>query len=325
MYQIIQSIFFLAAALFVLGKTSSWAVHSSIALSRHFRIPELAISFLIVTAISILPETVISVISALQGVPSLGLGTLLGSNVADLTFVFGVVALAARRPVAVDSKYISKDYIFLAFLMLPLILGFTGHFSRFDGIVLITASVLFMYIMLLTAQKDRDKIDKSATQRFSFAGSFAVLIASLILLGIAATFVVAQGEAIANKFLISPALVGLLVVALGTTLPELLFSVRAVREQHSSLALGDIMGTVIIDATFVLGLTAVISPFSFNPRLIIVTGMFMLLAGFVSLGFLRSGRQLTQTEGFLLLLFYAIFIMVEFTLRNWSPLASVAS
>lgn len=322
MDKILWEAFLFVAALAVLGKTSSWAVRSSVSLSHRLGIPELATSFLIVTAISVLPETTISILSALQGVPSLGLGTLLGSNVADLTFVFGVVALLARKPLKVESQFISKDYLFLAFLTLPLILGFTGHYSRFDGIILVGASVAYTLIMLRTARQAQEK-KLANPNHFSLIRALGILALSLILLGVAAHFVVVQGELIANRLFISPALVGLLVVALGTTLPELLFSVRAVRHSHASLALGDIMGTVIVDATLVLGIVAILSPFSFNPRLVIVTGTFMLLAGLFSLGLLRSGKELTKYEAVSLLIFYAIFIVIEFQLRNWTPLIPI--
>lgn len=312
-------LFLLVAALAVLGKTSSWAVRSSVSLSHVLGIPKLVVSFLVVTAISVLPETVISILSALRGVPSLGLGTLLGSNVADLTFVFGIVALLSRKPLKVESNFISKDYLFLAFLLLPLILGFTGHYSRFDGVILIVSSILFGLVMLETARRTHEK-KLTVPNHMSLARAAAVLALSLVFMGTAAHIVVTQGELVATRLFLSPALIGLLVVALGTTLPELLFSVRAVRQSQASLALGDIMGTVIVDATFVLGITAVISPFSFNPRLIIVTGTFMLLAGLFSLGLLRSGKELTKQEGMLLLVFYALFIMIEFSLRNWTPL-----
>jgi cation:H+ antiporter len=315
---VIGESFVLILLLAVVGKSAAWAVRAAIALSRIAGLPELVVSFLVVTAISILPETIISVISALQGLPSLGLGTLLGSNVADLAFVFGAVALLAKKELRVEATFIKKDYLFLSFLILPLALGFTGHFSRFDGYLLIAAALLFFFLM--------SRVDPSGHKRqnhiapLSLLKELAILSGSLLLLGGAGYYTVQYAAGIAQGFGITPALVGLLIVALGTTLPELIFSVRAARHAHASLALGDILGTVIADATLVLGITAAIHPFAFNPRLIIVTGIFMLLAGLFTFHLLRSGRVLTKLEGGLLLFFYALFIMVEFILRDWTPL-----
>lgn len=304
----------------VVGKSASWAVRSAISLSRVFGWSEFTISFLIVTFISILPEAIISVLSALNGTPSLGLGVLWGSNFADLTFVLGVVALVARRPVAVDSVFLKKDYLFLAFLLLPLMLGFTGHFSRLDGILLVAGSALFLREMLREkGLPPRQLNHQNNHSRRSLIWSFGLLTASLLILGVAGHYTVETATGIAQLFGVSAALIGF-IVALGTTAPELLFATNAARKAHPTLALGDILGTVIIDATLVLGIIALIRPFSFNPRIAILTGTFVILAGIFSLSMLRSGRELTKSEGALLLAFYAIFIIVEFILRDWTPL-----
>lgn len=307
----------LIVLLLVMGKSAHWTVGAAMRLSRRFGFSELFVSLFIVTVIAILPEATIAVISALQGVPSLGLGTLLGSNVADLTFVFGMVALLARRDVRVASSFIKNDYLFLAFLMLPLILGFTGSYSRLDGVILIVASMVFFTVMVRSDGMRQRVAREGGTH---FIQSLAVLAGGVLLLALAAQGAVSSATDLAGRLRLNPALIGLLVVALGTTLPELLFSVRAARDERAALALGDILGTVVADASLVLGVVALIHPFSFNPRITILTGSFMLLAGFLSLSFLRSGRMLTKWEGWLLLAFYASFVVIEFVLRDWTPL-----
>lgn len=314
-------IFVLVLLLIVLGKSAAWAVRAAISLSHAFHWPAFAVSVLVV-AVSILPETIISVLAALNGVPALGLGTLLGSNVADLTLVFGVVALFSRRELKVQSAFIKKDHLYLAFLALPLVLGFGGYYSRFDGVLLVASSVLFLWLMLgKTAGSGLLGRGGSpaSINGFTLAKSAAILLAALLALAVSAYYTVEYAVLLAGRLGVAPALIGLLVVALGTTLPELLFSLRAARNAHTTLALGDILGTVIADATLVLGITAIIHPFSFNPRLVVLTGFFMLLAGMFSLSLLRSGKTLTRSEGGLLVVFYAVFIAVEFMLRDWTP------
>jgi len=311
----------LLALIFTVGKSASWAVRAAISLSRSFGLSEFVVSFLIVTVVSVLPEAIVSVLSALRGVPALGLGTLLGSNVADLAFVFGTVAILARRELKVESTFIKKDYLFLAFLLVPLALGFTGHYSRIDGALLVASGLLFLYLILQEKTGSQRKLNNVNGR--SLLKSMTALAASLLLMGTAAHFTIQYAVEIAGGLGVTPALVGLLVVALGTTLPELLFSVRAAQRARSTSALGDILGTVIADVTLVLGVVALIHPFSFNPRLTILTGFFMLLAGIISLSFLRSQRTLTRPEGALLLAFYAIFVITEFILRDWTPLIGI--
>lgn len=316
----IGDLFLFLALLLVMGQSASWAVRAAISLSRILGWSEFAISFVLVTFVSIIPETTIAVLSAFRGVPTIGLGTLLGSNVADLTFVFGVVALAARRPLKVESSFIKKDYVFLAFLLLPILLGFTGYFSRIDGALLVMGSGVFFYLLLKGNIKKKREFNHAPNG--SLIKTIGILISGLLLTGLSANYMIGSAAFVAATLHVTPALIGLLVIALGTTLPELLFSSRAARHAHPTLALGDVLGTVVADATLVLGITALIHPFAFNPRMVILTGLFMFLAGLFFFSLLRSGRELTKIEGVFLLLFYTAFVLVEFLLRNWTPLVA---
>ncbi|TSC68492.1 MAG: K+-dependent Na+/Ca+ exchanger related-protein [Parcubacteria group bacterium Gr01-1014_66] len=314
----VQILMLLLLLLFVLARSAAYAVTSARALASAYHISDIIISIIIVTGISILPETLIAVFSALTNIPQLGLGALLGSNVADLTIVLGTLAFASRLPLKVDRTFIRKDYLFLALLLLPLILGFTGFYSRLDGLILIASSVLFFFFIGRDAHRLTRPASKKAHPIF-FPKEIAVFIASLLAMGVAAYFSVAYARNLAYLAGVHEALIGLLVIGLGTTLPELIFGVRATRTNHATLALGDLLGTVIADATLVLGIIALIQPFSFNPRIVVVTGIFMLLAGLFAFSLLRSGRKLTRSEGILLLTFYGTFVIIEFILRDWTP------
>ena len=315
-----EKIIILVVLLIVLGKSAVWAIRSSVGLSRLAGISEFVISLVVITLISILPETIIAILSALQGSPALGLGTLIGSNVADLALVFGAIALFAPHAIGAEQTFIKKDYVFLAFLLLPLALGFTGSYSRLDGVILIAASVVFFLIMAEAKRRHRQDIRHYHDYRHALIKDVPILALSLLLMGGAAYYIVEYAGLIAAHAGVAPVLVGLLVIAPGTCLPELIFSIRAIRRKHNTLAFGDILGTVITDATLVLGILAFIHPFSFNPRIIIVTGISMILAGLFFFSLLRSGRKLTHGEGATLLAFYALFVILEFMLRNWTPL-----
>jgi len=118
--------------------------------------------------------------------------------------------------------------------------------------------------------------------------------------------------AFAESIKISPVLVGMLVVGLGTTLPELFFSLRAVKQNGASLALGDVLGTVISDATIAVGVMAVIQPFDFPVQIVSITAAFMFLASILLLAMMKSGRVLTKHEGLILFLFYIVFVLTEY-------------
>ena len=287
-------------------KSADFSIRYSIHLAESFKISKYIIGFLVVAVISILPETFISVTAAFEGVPSFGLGTLFGSNVADLTLVFACVVLIAGRDLRVESKIIKNRFLHIGTLLVPIILGLNGHYSRLEGLALVLIGFMFYFRIL---KDDGSGIDIKK-EKFKISNIiFLILSMGLLLLGSHLT--VKFGVQFANSLHVSPILIGMFVIALGTTLPELLFSIRAAKQKHYSLALGDILGTVIADATIVVGVLSVISPFAFNPRIVYITGMFMIVAIILLFYFMKTGRKLSKKEALLLILFYILFVFVE--------------
>ena len=130
--------------LFLLIKSAEYSITYSSRLARSLRMSEFLISFFIVAVISVFPETTISIVSSLKGVPELGLGTLIGSNITDLTLVLGIVVLLSKRDgLTIQSKILRKDFVYLILLLLPVLLGFDAHFSRIDGLILIISCIIF--------------------------------------------------------------------------------------------------------------------------------------------------------------------------------------
>ena len=294
---------------FVLIKSSQYAIRYSSRLSKTFRVSEFIFSFFIVAIISAFPETTISIISAIRGVPEFGLGTLLGSNVADLTLVFGIVALVSAKGISVKNQILKKDLFCLALLLLPLIMGLNGHFSRLEGILLVLAGLLFFFTLFIESKMFKKKL-KMLKGNSVFKNS-ALLILSLAVLLLSSNYTVKYAVDFANDIKIPAVLIGLTIISIGVCLPELIFSIRAIKSKHNGLAFGDILGTVIIDATIVIGIIAIIKPFSFNPVIIYVTGLAMFLGGLLTFLFSRSGNVLSKREGIYLLLFYALYLIIE--------------
>jgi cation:H+ antiporter len=140
------NLFVFALSLFLVIKGATLATKYASKLAKGFRLSEYTIGFIIVAVISILPETFISINSAIQGIPSFGLGLLFGSNVADLTLVFAIITLIDGRGIKIESKILKNNRIFPFFLILPLLLGLDGYFSRLEGAALIIAGSIFYYL-----------------------------------------------------------------------------------------------------------------------------------------------------------------------------------
>lgn len=306
------NIFIFIVALYMVIKGSTMATIYAARLAESFRLSKYTVGFIIVAVISILPETFIAINAALDGIPSFGLGMLFGSNIADLTLIFAILVLYAGRGLKVEAKILKNHVVYPFLLLFPLILGLDGYYSRIEGVALIVAGAAFYYIAL------RDGTDGSVPEingndRYK---SFGLLILSMAILLIGAHFTVTSATAVANGLGISPILIGMLIVGLGTTMPELFFSLRSIKKKDDSLAIGDLLGTVLADATIVVGILAIVNPFAFPQKIIYITGAFMVVASFILFRFMRSGRTLTKREAWILFIFWALFVVVEFIVNT---------
>jgi len=303
----IENILILIFSLFLVVKGATLATKYSVKIAEIFHMPKYTVSFVIIAFISILPETLISINSAFQGIPEFGLGTLFGSNIADLTLIFAILIIYAGRNIKIKSKILNNVSLYPYLLLIPIIFGFNGHYSRTEGVALIIAGSLFYYMVFKNNKTETAKLyNKSEKYKNTF-----LLLTSVIFLLIGAHFTVISATKIAYALGITPVLIGMLVVSLGTTLPELFYSLKSVKSKDDELAVGDILGSVLADATIVIGIIAFISPFYFPTKIIYITGGFMMLASFILVNFMSSGKLISKKEGYLLLLFWMFYIIVE--------------
>ncbi|MCC7196862.1 hypothetical protein IT413_01555, partial [Candidatus Peregrinibacteria bacterium] len=235
------------------------------------------------------------------------LATLFGSNVADLTLLFAILVFVAKRGLKIEGKILKHHAAYPFILLLPLILGLDGYYSQLEGVALVVIGIIFYYVAL------KNGIDKSlpfhnGIGRYKHA---LKLLLSMVVLLIGAHFTVTSAVSIANFAGINPILIGMLVVGLGTTMPELFFSLKCVKMKDDSLAIGDLLGTVLADATIVVGILALVSPFAFPVKIVYVTGLFMVISSFLLFSFMRSGRNLSKREALFLFIFWIAFVLVE--------------
>lgn len=301
----IQILAFLSAFCMVIA-SALYANKYATRLARSFNIPSYTIGFIIIAIISILPETFIALNSAINGIPEFGFGMLIGSNVIDLTIIIALITFLSRRPIKVESKILKSQIFYPLILIIPIVLGLDGALSRPEGATLIIVGFIFYYIALrqhggdLSESKSRDHIRP-----------LLLLLLSMLTLLVFSNFVVTSATHIAEGLAMSPVLIGILIIGIGTALPELIFSLRAMKERNDELAIGDILGTVLADATIVVGLLALAMPFTFPRTIIYVAGVFMVTAAFILFSFMYSGKEITQREGFALAILWIAFVLTE--------------
>ncbi|HLE06214.1 MAG TPA: hypothetical protein VI790_02595 [Candidatus Nanoarchaeia archaeon] len=311
----IENLILLILFLLLVVKSAEEAIKYSRIVARKLNISYFIVSFFIVAVISALPEGTISIISAIQGVPKFGLGTLIGSNVADLLLVFGLAGVASgSNGVSLKSKILKKDFFYLSLLFFPVLSGLDGNYSRLDGVILICAGLSFFLSLYLQSRKFKKEIHH--VKKTEFVKNLILLIISLIVLILSANYAIEFGVLFANSIQVPPILISLTIVSVGTCLPELVFSIKAIKGRHDQLALGDVLGTVLIDATILVGIMAIINPFSFDPLLIYVTGFAMFFAGVISTLFLNTDKSLSKKEGIILLVLYGVYLVIEIIINR---------
>lgn len=302
----------------MLGIAAHWVVDSLVAFAKVFKWREFALVYFIVVIGAAIPNMSVGVFSAIQNVPDLFLGDVIGNTLITITLIAGIAALIGNGLHA-DSKVVQQSSLFLVVVaLLPLLLIMDGELGRGDGIVLL--AVFFLYSSWLFSKR---KFFGHAYGRDKSNGLFKNLRKGIwgIFLGIpllilAGHFIVESSMFFADYSGVEIATFGVLFVALGTSLPELFFVIVAARKKNNWLVLGAVIGDVVVLPTLGLGLIAVISPItvtsfsSFFPFL-----LFLILASMLFLFFIRSGRKISFKEAIVLLGVYVLFVATELLLR----------
>ncbi len=309
-------ILFLIACL-VLVVSGTLLVKSLTKLATYLRISEFIIGFMIMAFATSIPELFVGINAALAKKTSLALGMVIGSNIADLTLVIGI-AILLKGGISIESKKTKVDALYMFIIAtLPFALMWIGRsISKIDGIILICAFLVYAR-KLYRERKVFTKEFKNHYKRLEPILNTILFIASLALLFLASKFVIHYADLLSIDFALPPIIMGLFLIAIGTSLPELVFEAKAVMMGHTEMALGDLIGSVIVNSTLVLGVTALIYPITANLLLFFTSGLFMLLAAFLFATFVESGDRLYIKEGISLIFLYIFFIILEFYIKGF--------
>jgi cation:H+ antiporter len=308
------TLFLLAiTVLFIFG---SLLVKSSVKVAQFLKLSEFVAGFIVLAIATSLPELLIGVQSALAGNPALSLGNVIGSNIANLALIGGIIAVLARK-VSFADENLRKDTFAMAIVTIfPLVLMVIGKgLSRTDGIILL-ATYIFYNLYLWNTRSSDGKIGNHVT-RLQGVIHTVLFIASLYLLNYTAQIVVQTAELIALELALPAIFVGLIFVALGTSLPELALSARAIAEKHTGLSIGNIIGSCVVNSLLVLGITAVIAPITANLILFFTSAIFLLFVVISFTLFAFHSKNLSWHEGIVLIMFYILFIIIELNIKEF--------
>ncbi|MCM3745124.1 calcium/sodium antiporter [Sporosarcina luteola] len=306
----------------LLIKGADLFVDGSSNIAKLLRVPSILIGLTIVAFGTSSPEATVSIIAALEGSADVSLGNVVGSNIFNITLVVGVAAFL--YPLRVESETIRKEIPFtllasaaLLILMCDIFLQGSNSnlLTRSDGFIFLLFLSIFMYYIIELGLKSRkDTAGEPVPENIKWGKNIVITILGLAAIMFGGDLVVDNGTEIAYSLGMSEALVGLTIIAIGTSLPELVTSISAALKKESEIALGNIVGSNIFNILFVLGVSATISPLAVNDKMF-VDVILMIVLTMVLLVFSRTSFKIGKREGSVLVIAYIIYMAYIF-IRN---------
>lgn len=307
-----SSYFLIVVGFVLLMMGANWLVNGASGLAKRFHVPDLVIGLTIVAFGTSAPELVVNLVAACTGSSEIALTNILGSNIINTLVILGVAG--AICPIASQASSRRFDiplsaWAGFAVLMLALITPEGGGVNRLGGVFLLVFFGLFMWVMIRKAIKG-DGVDEDEEFKAMKAWkAILMVIIGLVALVLGGDLIVDSAKTIATAWGVSEYVIGLTIVALGTSLPELATSAVAAFKGNSDLAIGNVIGSNIFNVFFVLGISSVISPLPAYEGLVIdalmAGGSSLLLLGFVST---NKEHKLLRWQAVVFLLIYAVYL-----------------
>lgn len=308
----------------LLVKGADYFVDGSSNIAKKLRIPSLIIGLIIVAFGTSAPEAAVSITASINGQNGMAIGNVIGSNIFNLLMVIGASGII--KPLLVEKSILSREFPFTLLISIILIIlssdillfnSSINTINRIDGIILLILFIVFLYYLINSAMKNRKEslydTETSADLDMSNIKSIEksnTMIKSILIsvIGIAAiifggNLVVDSASNIASSFGVNDQLIGLTIVSIGTSLPEFVTSIIAATKGESDLALGNVLGSNIFNILFVIGASALISPMTVDPKLII-NGAIMILSTILVYFYAYRKNDISKFESITLSLLY---------------------
>ena len=321
--ELLKAILILVIGFVLLIKGADFFVEGSSSVAKKFHVPAMLIGMTIVAMGTSLPECAVSVTASLANNNSLAVSNVIGSNIFNLMVVCGACALFS--PLTIRQDTLKKEFplsIICAALML--VLGYIGMtLGHIDGIIFLVLFVGYLLWMIQSAKKARaavlsDPGQSGQIEQAEFVEeniailptwkSLVFIIGGMIAIKVGGDFVVDGASSIASSMGLSQTLIGLTIVAMGTSLPELVTSLVAAKKGEVDMALGNVIGSDIFNILFVLGIATAISPISFLMENVIDI-ILLIIMSVIVLAFAWTKQQINRKEGILMLLMYAAYMV----------------
>lgn len=302
---------FISCVLLVIGfvmliKGADWFVEGTSGIADKFGIPQLVIGLTIVAMGTSAPEAAVSITSALKGSAGIAIGNVIGSNILNVLLILGVTSLVVTIPIQKSTLKYEVPFVIFISVLLPVFGLADGQISRVEGVIFWILFIAFLLYLLNMSKKGAVKVEEEAEEKKerTIPQLIFLSIIGLILIVWGSNTTVDSASQIARIFGMSERLIGLTIVAFGTSLPELITSVTAGMKGKADIAIGNIVGSNIFNILFVLGTTALIIPVPYAANFLIDSIVCVASVAVLLVCVLRK-QKLTKSGGIIMLLMYA--------------------
>ena len=286
-----------------------WLLRAAVGTSNRFAIPKFIIGMTIVSFATSLPELIVSIRSALEGYPDLALGNVVGSNIANLGLVLGVVLLFTR--IEVSKSFYQSDWpmMFIASILLWVFIQ-NGTITAIEGLALVILLVLMLvYLLRLKDKSDFDADDLDTLLSWPKIGLFIVFGSAFLAFG--SELLVNGAVQVANQLGVSERIIAITVVSVGTSVPELAASLVAIAKKENAISIGNLLGSNLFNILAVLGITSLIHPLTVVDNTLLDFDIYVMIgiaALLILLVFLPKRMEMYLRDGLVLLAVYVLFI-----------------
>lgn len=309
-----MSFLLLIIGFFLLIKGADLFVEGAASIARKFNVPAMVIGLTIVAMGTSAPEAAVSITSSLAGQNDMSVANIVGSNFFNILVVLGVSSIIAKLPV--EKNTIKKDAPFLLLVSaLLLLFGLNLNINRIEGLVLLVVFTYFLISTVKSAKKiSQETINEAATtmdievsKESSIPKTILISIIGIVGIVLGGDIVVDSATNIATSFGMSANLVGLTIVAVGTSLPEFVTSIIAIKKGETEIAIGNVIGSNIFNILLVLGLAATISPITLS-SLALIDIIFMVSITVLLYFFMKKDNSLVKSQGIIFLIVYVAYM-----------------
>jgi len=308
-----MSYFLLLIGLVVLIIGGEFLVRGAVGVAQKFRLSSLVIGMTVVSFGTSAPELIVSIKAALSGSSEIAMGNVIGSNIANIALVLGITVLIFPLPVDRNSKIIDWPMMFFASILFYLF-ALSGEISRIEGLILFVLLIAFVIFLIWNSRRKSNKLIEQEefvipTPR-QFLKALSFLAIGLVGLYFGAEWLLMGAVDIARESGMEERVIGITIVAFGTSVPELVTSGVAAYRKETDISIGNLIGSNIFNIMAVIGITVMIKPIEVSPNTLNIDLIWMLVIAAALLPMLILGKKITRFKGLLLIATYVAYILI---------------